>query len=106
MKLEMLLELQNQNETCFNSLIDADLLRNNFLSELKRQFAECNIDSFFFETIKKDLLKGNFDVLYLDDRMVGEDKKRLKLQKWLVKAKSQMYKMQKQGLTTLEIILK
>jgi len=75
------------------------------LNEIQLICEKANLDPFFFETIKKSLINGNFDVLYLDDRMVGDDPKRIKAQKELQKIKSDFYKQRKNGKHTFEILL-
>lgn len=53
------------------------------LKEVKRIILNAGIDVGIYEMMKRDIIAGNFDVIYLDDRVVGDDPKRLKAKKEL-----------------------
>jgi len=72
--------------------------------DIKEVFRKAEIDSFFFRTIVDSLLNGNYDVLYFDARMVGEDKKRIEAQKQLEKIRAYLYKEKNKGRHPFEIL--
>lgn len=98
--------LQDDHEEVFWCVLEGSLkLRYSPLfKDIISQFQDCGIDMFFYESIKKDVLKGNFDVLYLDDRMVGEDKKRIKLQKYMNKVRAHCNKRKNAGDSAYRIV--
>ena len=73
-------------------------------SDIKDVFRKAEIDEFFFNTIINSLLNGNYDVLYLDTRMVGENKKRIDAQKQLEKIRAYLYKEKNKGRHPFEIL--
>lgn len=107
MNAKVLTKLKETNDICFNSMITVSTQVTgglNVLKILNDEFKKANIDTFFYSSIEKELLNGNFSVLYLDNRMVGQDKKRKALQSKLNKFRSQMIKMQLEGKTTMDIL--
>lgn len=58
-------------------------LDNTILKVVRRTILDAGIDAGIYEMMRRDILAGNFDVIYLDDRVVGDDKRRLKAKKEL-----------------------
>ena len=99
--------LYEENETAFKAMLHSNVsfqCRFNVLDRVKDIITEAGIDSFFYNTMENDILKGNFSVIYLDSRMVGEDKKRIKAQKELNKVRATCVKMQQEGKETFDIL--
>jgi len=99
--------LYKENETAFKAMLNSNGAWNfhvNVLTRVKEIIKEAGIDTFFYQTMEDDILKGNFSVMYLDDRMVGEDKKRIKAQKELNKLRATCVKMKNEGKETFEIL--
>lgn len=86
------------------SLEGTDAYATGVYGDIKDIFRKAEIDSFFFRTIVSSLLNGNYDVLYLDARMVGEDKKRIEAQKQLEKMRAYLYKERNKGRHPFEIL--
>lgn len=73
--------------------------------EILKKFSEkLKLTVFFFRTIVDSLLNGNYDVLYFDARMVGEDKKRIEAQKQLEKIRAYLCKEKNKGRHPFEIL--
>jgi hypothetical protein len=98
--------LFEENETAFKALLNSNTFGTdlNVPFLIKQKIKDAGIDNFFYQAMENDILKGNFSVIYLDDRMVGEDKKRLKLKKELNQIREQCAKMKNSGKDTFEIL--
>lgn len=65
------------------------------LFRVKQIILDAGIDEFIFKMMRQDIVRGNFSVMYLDDRIVGDDKRRIKAKKELEKVRKTCIRMQK-----------
>lgn len=107
MNINMLEKMKAENEAVFYSQVDAYMqtMARCTLFNIKQTILDAGIDIFIFDSMKKDLINGNFGVLYLDDRIVGEDKKRQKAQKLFNRLRKQLNTLKNNGVSPLQIIL-
>lgn len=75
------------------------------LKEVKRTIIEAGIDAGVYEMMRRDILNGNFDVIYLDDRVVGDDPKRLKAKKKLDRVRTACNRRKACGDTITDILV-
>lgn len=80
------------------------LNRQHVLTEIRSILCEAGIDEFIYEGMENDILKGNFDVIYLDDRLVYGDKKREKVQKRLDSLRIFLNQKKKEGYSVFQIL--
>lgn len=104
-KTKRLKELYNENSTAFKSLIKTEVVgMQNVLETIENIIINAGIDKFIYTVMEDDILKGNFDVIYLDDRIIGEDKKRIKAKKELNRIRCALLKMKHEGKEIFEIL--
>lgn len=98
-------KLYEENQTATIALIRANNIsfRGNSLSFINKTILDAGIDSFIYESMEKEILRGNFDVIYLDDRLVT-NKKREKAQKALIQIRESLNKRKNQGFDVFEIL--
>ena len=77
-KINELLLKQNPNIAC----VMYESCNFGLLFSLRRILDNAGL-SHYFDMMKSSVVKGNFDVMYLDSRVIGEDKKREKAAKQL-----------------------
>lgn len=73
--------------------------------EVKQVIKNAGIDESIYIMMKDDIIKGNFSVMYLDDRIVGDNKKRIVAQKRMNQIRSGCFAELRSG-RTIEDILK
>ena len=75
------------------------------LFRVKQIILDAGIDEFIFKMIRQDIVRGNFSVMYLDDRIVGDDKRRIKAKKELEKVRKTCIRMQKDRCPLSKILM-
>lgn len=75
------------------------------LKEVKRIILGAGIDSGIYEMMRRDILKGIFDVIYLDDRVVGDDLKRLNAKKELDRVRTACNRRKACGESITDILI-
>lgn len=78
---------------------------NTVLFQVECVLRKAGIDEFIFDMMKNDIVRGNFSVMYLDDRIVGNDKARIKAKKELDRIRTACVKMQQEGHSLSQILI-
>lgn len=81
--IAMLGKIRKTNRPLYDTLMitGSDMSTFSLLREVKKQLDYGGFDSRIYTLMEKDILRGNFDVIYVDARIVGEDPKRKKYKK-------------------------
>lgn len=105
--IAMLGKIRKTNRPLYDTLMitGSDMSTFSLLREVKKQLDYGGFDSRIYTLMEKDILRGNFDVIYVDARIVGEDPKRKKVQKRLEKIRIESNKMKKSGIPLEKIIM-
>jgi len=99
-------KMYNENETAFKCLLDCTFYGTeiNVLTTIRNAIVNAGIDEMIYKFMEDDILKGNFSVIYLDDRVIGEDKKRQAVKKQLEKLRGTLSGMRNEGIPIFEIL--
>lgn len=93
----MLGEIRKQNQQVYNAVILAggQMMSFSLLRTVKNILNKAGFSDWLYASMEGELLKGNFDVLYLDSRIVGDDPAKLKAQRQIekIRLESNMRKM-------------
>lgn len=76
----------------------------NLLNEIRKEIVNAGISEYIFDLMRNDIVKGNFSVIYLDDRIVGDDPARIKAKKWLDKIRKSCFELRNKGWDDLAIL--
>lgn len=100
-------EIRKTSRPLYEALMLAggDMSTFSLLREVKKQLDYGGFDVHIYTLMEKDILRGNFDVIYVDARIVGEDPKRMKTQKRLEKIRIESNKMKNSGVPLEKIIM-
>ena len=101
-RMELLSEVNHAAYTAFANVMA--MSEDNILLTVQRIIRDANIDDFIYQCMKPELMKGNFNVLYLDSRVVGEDKARIKAQKELARIRRMSNKRKEAGETIIQLL--
>lgn len=86
-------------------LAGGDMSAFSLLREVKKQLDYGGFDGHIYTLMEKDILRGNFDVIYVDARIVGDNPKRQKAQKRLEKIRIESNRMKNSGVPLEKIIM-
>lgn len=100
-------EIRKTSRPLYEALMLAggDMSAFSLLREVKNQLDYGGFDGHIYTLMEKDILRGNFDVIYVDARIVGEDPKRKKVRKRLEKIRIESNKMKNSGIPLEKIIM-
>ena len=98
-----LAEIRKANPVVFETMM-LGRIEYSLLQQVQKMLNDCGFDLWFYQTMEGPLLRGNFDVLYLDDRVVGNNPKRMKAQKEMARIRKECNRLKAEGIA-LENIL-
>ena len=100
-------EIRKTSRPLYEALMLAggDMSAFSLLREVKKQLDYGGFDVHIYTLMEKDILRGNFDVIYVDARNVGEKPKRMKAQTRHEKIRIETNKMKNSGVPLEKIIM-
>ena len=100
-------EIRKTSRSLYEALMLAggDMSAFSLLREVKKQLDYGGFDGHIYTLMEKDILRGNFDVIYVDARIVGDNPKRQKAQKRLEKIRIESNRMKNSGVPLEKIII-
>ncbi len=100
-------EIRQTNRAVYESLMVAggNMSEFSLLREIKKQLDYGEFDECIYSLMERDVLRGNFDVIYIDARIVGNNPKRQKAQKQLEKLRIKSNIMKNSGVPLEKIIM-
>lgn len=89
-------EIRKANPVVYEAML-LGRIEPSVLTTVRKILEDCGFSPWFYQTMERSVLKGNFDVLYLDARVVGDDPKRLKAQKELARIRKGCNELKAKG---------
>ena len=96
-------KLCNENPRLFSTLLSG-CQGWNLLTEIRNEILNAGISEGVYTLMETSIVKGNFDVIYLDDRVVGADPKRMKAKRRLEQIRSTCFRLKNEGWTSAAIL--
>jgi len=75
------------------------------LSHIRQIMIKAEFNDYFIDIIIRNVAKGNYDAVYLDDRVVADNPKRIKAKKQLEEIRSWLFKCKAKNISSLDILL-
>ena len=96
-------KLCDENPMLFSVLLHSGI-EWNLPQEIRNTILNAGIDESIYMFMERGIMKGNFSAIYLDDRVVGDDPRRVKAKKRLDQIRSTCFRLKNEGWSLAAIL--